>query len=112
MYPEIPVWGKGAILNDAWFILLSQVIVAPMMNTVSPWYLMYALKKRGVLKSLENDTCTITQAEAHARVEKPVWDPAFSYAGMLNNFYTVVFFQPLLPLSASMGFVAFSLMYW
>ena len=28
MFPKgIPVWGNGAILDDAWFILLSQMIV-------------------------------------------------------------------------------------
>lgn len=88
------------------------MIVNPLLNTCSPWYFLYFLKKRSVLNGLENETCTITQAEAHAKVEKPVWDPAFSYAGMINNFFTVVFFQPLLPLSATLGFFAFSFMYW
>lgn len=42
----------------------------------------------------------------------PVWDPAFSYAGMINTLYTAVFFQPLLPLSSWFGFASFFLIYW
>lgn len=129
MYPDIPVWGKGAILNDAWFILLFQVIVNPLMNTCNPWYFAYWLRKRSVFKAVENankkiqegeferqsiieDPTQMTQGESHVKVEMPVWDPAFSFAGLVNGFFTIVFFQPLLPLSSAFGFFAFFFIYW
>ena len=112
MYPDVPVWGKGAILTDAWFILLSQVIVSPIVNTCNPYYFLYVIKKRGALKAVEDPNSEMTQTEAHTRVEKPIWDPAFSFAGMINVFYTMIFLQPLLPLSSCFGFATFTLMYW
>lgn len=129
MYPDIPVWGRGAILNDAWFILFFQVVVNPLVNTFNPWYFLYWCRKKSVLKTvekanndankdpdsrgiIESDPSIPNQSEAHLKVEMPVWDPAFSYAGLVNGFFTVCFFQPLIPLSAAFGFVAFFLIYW
>lgn len=112
MYPDVPVWGKGAILYDAWFILCFQVVVNPLMNTCNPWYLVYWFRKRSVLKAVDNGTSLLNQSEAHSKVEMPIWDPAFSFAGLVNGFFTVCFFQPMLPVSAIFGFFAFGFMYW
>lgn len=112
MHPEIPVWGKGAILNDAWFILISQLIFTPLMNTVNPWYFMYMLRIKGIESKIKNGTSELTQAQAHQMFEKPVWDPAFSFSTLLRILYTVIFFQPILPTSSIYGAVTFFLVYW
>lgn len=124
MFPDVPVWGKGAILNDAWFIMLFQVFVNPLVNTLNPWYFMYILRKNSVLKKVkeaegqkdmsqeDKEAFPFNQNEAHTKVEMPIWDPAFSFAGLVNGFYTLTFFQPLLPVSSMMGFFAFTFIYW
>lgn len=112
MYPEVPVWGKGAILNDAWFILISQLLVTPVMNTLNPWYFMFVLRKNSLEKKIREGTSEVTQVQAHQMVEKPVWDPAFSFSSLLRVFYTVIFFQPILPLSSVYGVFTFLALYW
>ena len=79
---------------------------------MNPFYFLYLCKKSSVMTALNDPTTTLTQAEAHAKLEMPIWDPAFSFAGMINSLYTVIFFQPLLPLSGVIGVVIFFLMYW
>ena len=112
MYPDVPVWGKGAILNDAWFILISQLVFAPLMNTLNPFYLMYYLRIKGLEKNIKEEKSEVTQAQAHQMFEKPVWDPAFSFAGLLRVLYTVIFFQPILPVSSIYGAITFFFLYW
>lgn len=112
MFPEVPVWGKGAILNDAWFILISQLVFTPLTNTVNPWYFVYMMRIRGLEKKIKDRTSQVNQAQAHQMFEKPVWDPAFSFASLLSVLYTVIFMQPILPLSSVYGAVTFFLLYW
>lgn len=112
MYPDVPVWGKGAILNDVWFILISQLAITPLTNTLNPFYLLYILRVRSLQAKIKDGTSTVTQAQAHQMVEKPVWDPAFSFASLLRVLYTIIFFQPILPASSFYGAATFALLYW
>lgn len=112
MYPEIPVWGKGAILNDVWFIFISQLTITPLMNSLNPFYFLYMFRIRSLKKKIEDGTAEVSQSQAHQMFEKPVWDPAFSFASLLRVLYTVVFFQPILPVSSIYGALTFILLYW
>jgi hypothetical protein len=113
MYPEYPIYSRGAVMIDAWFILISQCTVNPLMNTFNIWYYLKLLSHRGLRKKVENgETEGITQADAHATMELPVWDPSWTHAAMVKDILTCIFFQPIFPISGMFGLVAFFLMYW
>lgn len=112
MYPDIPVWGKGAILNDVWFILISQLCVTPLTNTLNPWYFLYLFRIKSLKKKIEDQTAEVNQLQAHQMFEKPLWDPAFGFASLLRILYTIIFFQPILPVSSIYGALTFLVMYW
>jgi len=112
-YPEYPLYAKGGLMNDALFILISQIIVTPLMNLLNIWYFMRKMKQSSLRKQLANGGGdNITQLEAHAIFENPVWDPASCYAGIVKDLMTCIFFQPLLPISGFMGMISTFLMYW
>lgn len=113
MYPTIPVYAKGAILSDAWFILLSTFTINPIMNIINPWLLLKCWNQRSLENKIKNNQAeSITQAEAHLTMEYPMWDPAFVHAGLVKDFLTCVFFQPLFPVSGIIGMAAFLMMFW
>lgn len=112
-YPNVPLWAKGGLMNDAWFILLSQIVVTPVLNVFNIWYFLALWRQSKLRKSVENGTAEdLTQIEAHTIYELPVWDPAFGYADIVKDIMTCIFFQPLLPISGFMGVVSIFLMYW
>lgn len=113
MYPEQPVYSKGAVMSDAWFILMGQVVLNPVLNLLNVWYFLRLWTRKSIRSKIEkNEANAITQAEAHAAFEDPVWDPSFTYAGIVKDFYTCLFFQPLFPLSGFIGMVGMFFMYW
>lgn len=112
MYPETPIYGRGAILSDAWFILIYMVLVNPILNVFSPWLGLKLLGKFMVQRKVKGGNAQVTQAEAHAAYELPVWDPAFAHAGMVKDVLTCIFFQPILPLSSVFGLACLILMHW
>lgn len=113
MHPENPVYSKGAVMSDAWFILIGQVILNPLLNLLNIWYYFRMWTRTSIRKKVETQqAATITQSEAHAAFEDPVWDPSFTYAGIVKDFYTCLFFQPLFPLSGFIGMVGMIFMYW
>ncbi len=113
MYPEIPIYSRGAVMIDAWFILISQCTVNPLMNTFNIWYYLKQCSKSSLRKKVQNGEFEgITQADAHATMEQPVWDPSWTHASMVKDILTCIFFQPIFPISGLFGMVAFFLMYW
>ena len=113
LYPNTPIYAKGAILTDAWFILIYMFAVNPIMNVYSPWLFMRLLSKSSIRSKVKaGNANNITQAEAHVAHELPVWDPAFAHAGMIKDVLTCIFFQPLFPLASVVGVLTTFLMYW
>lgn len=113
MYPEFPIYSRGAVMIDAWFILISQCTVNPLMNTFNIWYYLKLCNQKSLRKKVEaQETEGITQADAHATMELPVWDPSWTHAAMVKDILTCIFFQPIFPISGLFGTAAFFLMYW
>lgn len=113
MYPEEPIFSKGAVLNDAGFILLFMVIVNPIMNTLSPWYFLALFRQWSLKKKIMGGNAQgITQSEAHKGMELPIWNAPFIYAGMVKDMLTCIFLQPLFPISGFVGILSTFLMFW
>ncbi len=113
MYPKNPIYSRGAILTDAWFILIYMVILNPILNIASPWLAMNRIKKWSVQSKIKSHNAnSITQSEAHSAFELPVWDPAFAHAGMVKDILTCIFFQPIFPVAGIIGVILTFLMYW
>lgn len=113
MYPEYPIYAKGGLMNDAWFILLSQVTVNPLSNTFYIWYYLKLYYQRSLRKKVENfEAEFITQSDAHTTMELTEWDPSWTHAGAIKDILTCIFFQPIFPLSGLIGMIAFFLMFW
>jgi len=112
-YPNTAIYSRGGLLNDAWFIMISQIVVNPILNVLNPWLFWTFFKKSRLRKKVASGTAgDTTQLEAHQMFELPVWDPSFCYAGALKDVMTCIFFQPILPLGPFLGIVSAFLMYW
>lgn len=113
MYPRVPIYSSGAILSDAWFILIAQVAINPLINSLDPFVFLTCYRKSKLKKSIPaGQADSLTQEEAHAMVEFPHWDPAYCHSIMIKDFFTCLFFQPLFPISGGVGMIGAFLMYW
>lgn len=113
MHPEKPIYAKGGLMIDAWYILISQVVVTPLFQLFSPAkymkYMFQCLLKR---KVANGQAGTTTQADAHLTFEKPIFDPAFAHSTVAKIWCDLLFFQPLFPLSSGLALAAILFIYW
>lgn len=112
--PEVGNNYLGALLTDAFFILLYQAAMVPLLiyfdyqkiwKVIRRWWL-----KRQLMKNPKR--VTTTQEEAQRIFEDPIFDPSIAYSNFCLLFITMVFFQPVLPMGALTGFVALVLTYF
>ena len=53
VYPDnlnIQMWGDGGLANDAWFILLTNIIVNPISGFCNPFHILRCFKRRSITK--------------------------------------------------------------
>lgn len=89
------------------FLLFSQMIVAPILLILNPAYIIsnikqYFLRLR-VDYSLAN---SVTQQEAHEIFQKPEVNLAILYAALFKPMFTSVFFIQILPVTTLMASIA------
>jgi hypothetical protein len=101
------IYYKGGLVTDVFFLLFSQMIVAPILLILNPAYIIsnikqYFLRLR-VDYSLAN---SVTQQEAHEIYQKPEVNLAILYAALFKPMFTSVFFIQILPATTLMASVA------
>ena len=94
-------------MTDVFFLLFSQMIVAPILLVMNPGYIItkvkqYFLRLR-VDYSLAN---SVTQQEAHEIYQKPEVNLAILFAALFKPMFTSVFFIQILPITTLMASVA------
>lgn len=105
--PNSAVYAKGALMPDAWFMMLWQVVLSPLLVAFDPAYFMKAYKRSSLRKSLlSGEKSTMTQEDCNKAFENPEFEPAFAYAAICRPLFSMVFFQPILPLGCLLGIVS------
>lgn len=108
-----PIYGKGGLMSDAWFTLISQIFITPIFQVANPGYLFLLFKRCRLKRSVANKEQILTsQEEAHTLFEDPIFDPAFSYSMIIKLMFDLIFFQPIFPLAPMIGFTAVIILYW
>lgn len=103
----------GALLNDAWFIMISQAFVNPALNFFSVPTFMRMFSRQSLRKKLQKGGKPhIVQAEAQKKFEKSKFDPAVAYSSFTNIIFTSFFFQPILPSGLFFALVGLLLNYF
>ena len=103
----------GSIMNDAWFILLFGCTLTPLLVAFDPSYLMKVISRASLKKKVaEGKANSITQEQAHAIYEDPNFDVTSAYVMLCKPFFTLVFFQPILPIGVFTGLLAFITLYY
>lgn len=95
------IWSEKGLSNDAWYIMLFNIITPPMSNFLNPFHLMRWMKRRSIINTGKN--CTFTQKEANFWFEGPPFDIAQRYANHTKTIMISLFFMPMLPLSLVAG---------
>lgn len=111
--PDAAIWAKGALLSDAWFILISQAFFQPILTYFDIMFMFREHKVNKLLKKIENNEVKhMTQDEAHKQLEFSDFDPSIAYTSFANVILTMFFFQPILPAGVLTGFVALIFVYY
>ena len=111
--PVDAIYAKGAIMGDAWFMLLSQACLSPLLVYIDPFSYIRSMKRNSLKKKVQSgEKVTIIQEQAQTMYEDGEFDPSFAYASFANILFTSVYFQPILPMSAFTGLIALVLNYY
>ena len=111
--PDAAIYAKGALLSDAWFILISQATLNPLLTFFDLSFMWRKFKVAGLLtKILNNQVKTMTQEEAHKQLEYSDFDPSLAYTAFANVVLTMFFFQPILPICGATGLFALVMLYY
>ena len=110
--PDAAIYAKGALLSDAWFILISQATLTPLLTFFDLSFMWRKFKVSSLLtKITNNEVKTMTQDEAHKQLEYSDFDPSLAYTAFANVVLTMFFFQPILPICGATGLIALVMLY-
>lgn len=104
------IWENKGLSNDAWFILLGNIILPPLTSILNPWVLIRNIKRSNIVKA--GNKCIVTQKEANMWFEAPPFDIAQKYANNLKTVMISLFFLPMFPLAIPAGLVALICVRW
>lgn len=113
--PRIAIYARGALMTDAWFILLYQALIVPLIVSFGDVnYIWGVLKRWWIKRAIDRHMkrVTTTQAEAHHIFEKASFNTSLAYTNFAMIFMTMVFFQPILPMGTVTGLVGLVLTYY
>jgi hypothetical protein len=111
--PDAAIYAKGALLSDAWFILISQATLTPLLTFFDLSFMWTKYKVAGLLTKIQNNQVkTMTQEEAHKQLEYSDFDPSLAYTAFANVVLTMFFFQPILPICGATGLFALIMLYY
>lgn len=98
------IWENKGLSNDAWFIMLGNIVFPPLTSYLNPWVLIRKMKRSSIAKQGRNSI--VTQKEANMWFEAPPFDIAQKYANNLKTVMISIFFMPMFPLALPAGIVA------
>lgn len=112
--PRIAIYGQGALMTDAWFILLQQAFVGPLLQFYSVRSVWRKSQRSYYRKQMMKDPkkVVLTQEEAHKIFENPTFNPCEAHSDFVLIFITMVFFQPVLPMGTFTGLIGLVLTYY
>lgn len=111
--PNQAIWIEGGLLSDAFFIILSQSVLGPLIRFINISSLIKSCQiSRLRTKIKQGKADKIIQVEAQKTFEKVNFNPSLAYAAFANAIFTSFFFQPILPLGQALIFVALILNYF
>jgi len=94
-------------VTDVFFLLFSQMIVAPILLILNPGYIISKVKQYFLRLRVDyNLANSVTQEEAHEVFQNPEVNLAILYAALFKPMFTSVFFIQILPTTALMASVA------
>ena len=113
IYSKGTLRSPGALLGDVWFILISQATLGPLLLLLNPYSLFRAYSRRALAEKIRSGAAQqVIQEETQKAFEKEDFDPSFAYASICNMLFTMVFFQPLLPIGSIFCLLSLGLSYY
>lgn len=106
----VPFYGKGGMVENMFFVFISNAFLTPIMNLFDPGYFFKLYKRKKALK--QGDKSVMTQKEAHQLFEEPEMDLAVKNALLVKTMLLTAFFAPVIPFSLIFAIVGLTFNYW
>jgi hypothetical protein len=108
----VQVYHNNGLLYDAWTIMIGEVVIPPLKVLLNPYIFLKIFTRLWMRFKIEFLSGVVTQQELNRAYEKPIFDPAKTYAQVFRTMGIVIFLQPLFPISGLLGFLCFFFLYW
>jgi len=108
--PSFKIWEKGGLLSDAFFIILNDITITPMMDFLDIGYYLKKFKQSSLKKSYKSSS--LTQEECNKAFEGNEMDLSIIYAKFIKSIYASLFFLPILPIASVTCFISMGMNYW
>lgn len=104
----------GGVLIDAFFILISDLYLSPLLTLFDPMYFMKLCKRSKLKEELTkpNNNSSMIQKDANEIMKGQELDPASLYSKVIKIYLQSIFFMPILPIAPLIAFVAIFINYW
>lgn len=106
---RLKIWTNKGVSNDAWTIILGNIVLPSLSSILNPFYFLRLWKRR----SIRNDpiAANLTQKEANYYFEGHPFDIAQKYGNMMTFTMVGLFFMPILPTSPALSVLAVLFLY-
>jgi len=109
-FEKINFYGKGGLLENMFYIFISNAFLTPLLTYFDPLYLLKLYQRKQVLK--KGGTNMITQQEAHVLFEEPEMDISLKNAMLVKTMLMTAFFAPAVPFALIFAFLGLGANYW
>lgn len=100
------IWVKGGVLADAWFILISQAFVTPLMNLLDVGGFIRLIRRKMIRSKYRSGLPVFkTQKQLQEIFELSEFDPSDVYATFCTLILSAFFYQSILPMSFPLAIV-------
>lgn len=106
----VPFYGKGGLVENMFFVFISNAFLTPILNLFDPTYLLKLYKRKKAIKLGEQST--MTQKEAHLLFEESEMDLAVKNALLVKTMLLTAFFAPVIPFSLIFAILGLIFNYW
>ena len=104
------IWVDGGLVHDAFYILIMNAYLGPIMNYFNPFYLIRLFNRNKIEK--EGDQCQVSQIQANLTFEGTPFDLSLRYSNIIKTMLLAAFYAPVLPIGLVFSISNIFLTYW
>jgi len=106
------IWGRHGLINQVYLVIQNAAIAQVTYKSLDIPYFTKRLEIRKTTKEIKENTCVLTQEEAHEIFEYPMFDMVENYVDITKYMLSACFYHSILPLGTCWTIFILFVAYW